>query len=96
MNEKDLKRANEITAKINQLENFVWVIAPEKTDRGGVGKRKINTYITTKKTFNLFGIRNFGCGRHTEVIDTPNETIEDIADLTIERINKLKQELEEI
>lgn len=97
MTEEQFKKAQELRKRIADLREFLFVIAPEKiNDPLGVGTKKIEFIITKIKSITLWGERNFGCGKHTQIINIPQEMIEGISDLVLDEMKKLEQELESV
>lgn len=90
---KDLPKANELRAKINELDYFLTTI-----DVTEIGARHVKMILKkkAKTSFSIFGSRCFGYETHISEIETPNCLAPLIAKIAEEYKKQLSDELEKI
>lgn len=89
-----LRQANELQAKIKDLEEFLHVINPKLNVQRGSGQWDIGVVIKTKinKSLSIFGSRWYGLGHREEEIRIPNTVIDELHSVFKTKLNALKEE----
>lgn len=95
MTEEQFKKAADLRNKISELREFLFVVAPDKINNPLCsGTKKIDFIVTKIKCIALWGERNFGIGKHTQMITISPKMIDGVVDLILEELKKLEAELE--
>lgn len=78
MDNKTLKKANDLKARINEVKQFLQVFKESANVKRGSGSTDINGWfkIETSKKISILGSRWFGLGSHKTEIDVPFDMVE--------------------
>lgn len=95
---KNIDKAVNLQNEIKNIEQFLFVIDPEKQVRRGSGMLDISMLFRKKidTSFSILGSRWFGFGTHQHLISVPDYMLTDIHRLFVEKLQALKQELDEL
>lgn len=93
-----LQQANQLQAKIKELEEFLKIIDPHWNIQRGSGQWDIGVVIKTKvsKSISIFGSRWNGIGHREEEIRIPNTVIDELYSLFQIKLNTLKEEFDNL
>lgn len=93
----EIERINQLDECTIRLKNFINIMDSTKNIQRKTGW-DIRGIIRMKKhfAFSIYGSRWFGVGTHKEEIIIPNEMVEDLKQMAINRLNAVEVELKSL
>lgn len=93
----DLKKANDLNQKINDLNEFIQIVDPEKNIIRGSGQKDIEMSLQIKKekSVSILGKRWVGWITRDMQVEIPNELVSEIQNLARARKAVLEKELKD-
>jgi hypothetical protein len=93
-----LRKANELKAKIEELDEFLKTINPRWNVQRGSGLWDINVVLKTKshESFSIFGSRWFGLGTRNDEVRIPNTVIDELYQVFQKKRNQLQKTFNEL
>lgn len=97
MKRENIRKANDLNKRINEVESFLLVFMESANVRRGNGN-DITGFIKTKTTkeISFIGSRWFGCGTHKTEIEIPYDMVEGLESVFLDKLIDLKLQLKEL